>query len=67
MPREFGGHRTALTIFHTLQWISSVIVLGIASYYVAHYHHAAGEVIIYTEVIVRLVTTVRTFSANSAT
>lgn len=43
--------RTALFVTRFLQWASAVIVMSIASYFIARY--ARNEHIIYEEVIVR--------------
>jgi hypothetical protein len=42
--------RTALFVSRLLQWVSAVIVMGIASYFIAKY--TTDEHIIYEEVIV---------------
>jgi hypothetical protein len=45
------GLRTALFITRFLQWASAVIVMSLASYFIARY--GRNEHIIYEEVIVR--------------
>jgi hypothetical protein len=43
-------NRTALMAAHASQWVCSVIVMGLASFFIAKFN--AGEHVIYTEVIV---------------
>jgi hypothetical protein len=47
--------RTGLFISRLLQWASAVVVMGIASYFLAKFDTARHEHIIYDEVIVRLI------------
>lgn len=46
--------RVSLLLLRVLQWASAVIVMGIASYFIAQY--SGVGLVIYHEVIVRLLT-----------